>query len=363
MSSWLAARNILAVGMDTMGDVVMIGPALRALKEGAPGARLTLLASPAGAQVAELLPWVDEALPCRAIWQDRGRLPFDPERELELVRSLAERRFDAALVFTSCGQTPHAPAYACYLAGIPLRAGASQEFGGSLLTTALDHCPDELHQVERNLRLVEAVGFAVHGRALCVAIPWEARSGAADLLSAAGIAPALPYVIVHPGAGAQARRYDPQAMGAVARMLGELGHQVLVTGTARELPTISAVLAAAPAARALPEGTSLPEYAALIERAALVICGNTLPLHLADALDTPVLALCSGADYESQWRPRSNHHTLLRRPTACHPCYLSERPIGQPCLAFAPGEVVEAAQALLAAAAGVVYEGAHAAAA
>lgn len=359
MSSWFAARNILAVRLDNTGDVIMLGPALRAVKEGAPGARLTLLASPAGAQAADLLPWVDEVLPFRAIWQDLGRLPFDPGRELELVRSLAERRFDAALIFTSFSQTPHTPAYACYLAGIPLRAGESKEFGGAVLTTALDPAPDGQHQVERNLRLVEAVGFTVHGRALCVALPWAARSGASDLLGAAGIEPALPYVIVHPGASAQARRYDPQAMGAVARLLCEQGHQVLVTGTARELPLVNAVLAAAPAARALPDGSSLAEYAALIERASLVICANTLPLHLADALGAPVLALYSGTDHESQWRPRSTRHALLRRPTPCHPCYLFECPIGQPCLAFSPAEVVEAAGALLAAPARGFSEGAH----
>lgn len=361
MSSWLAARNILAVRLDNTGDVVMLGPALRAVKEGAPGARLTLLASPAGAQAAELLPWVDDVLPFRTIWQDLGRLPFDPERERELLRSLAERRFDAALIFTSFSQTPHTPAYACYLAGIPLRAGESKEFGGAVLTTPVPPSPDELHQVERNLRLVEAVGFAVNGRALCVALPWAARAAASGLLAAAGIEPALPYVLVHPGASAQARRYDPAAMGAVARLLGELGHQVLVTGTARELPIVNRVLAAAPAARVLPNGASLAEYAALIERAALVICGNTLPLHLADALATPVLALYAGTDYESQWRPRATRHTLLRRPTPCHPCYLFECPIGQPCLAFAPGELVEAAQTLLnATPARGVSEGVHA---
>ncbi|HMQ35638.1 MAG TPA: glycosyltransferase family 9 protein, partial [Chloroflexaceae bacterium] len=317
------------------------------------GARLSLLASPAGAQAAALLPWVDEVLPFRAVWQDLGRLPFDPARELELVRALAERQFDAALVFTSFSQTPHTPAYACYLAGIPLRAGESKEFGGAVLTTAVPPAPDELHQVERNLCLVEAVGYNVWGRALCVAVPWEARASAADLLASVEIDPGQPFVVVHPGASAQARRYDPVAMGAVARLLDEQGLQVLVTGVERELPLIDPVLTAAPAARSMVGGVSLAEYAAVLERAELVICGNTLPLHLADALGTPVLGLYSGTDYESQWRPRNVPHTLLRRATPCHPCYLFECPIGQPCLDIAPDEVLEAALDLMAEPAGL----------
>lgn len=349
MSSWSAARNILAVRLDNTGDVVMLGPALRAVKERTPEARLTLLASPAGAAAAALLPWVDEVLTLRAIWQDLGRLPFDPARELELVRDLAEQRFDAALIFTSFSQSPHGPAYACYMAGIPLRAGESKEFGGALLSTAVPPAPDELHQVERNLRLVEAVGFTASSRELQVSLPWLARARAVALLSEVGIDPLQPYVLVHPGASAQARRYDPAAMGAVARLLGERGHQVLITGVERELPLLEPALLAAPRVRALIGEAGLPEYAALIERAALVICGNTLPLHLADALGTPLLALYAGTDLESQWRPRAVPHTLLRRPTDCYPCYRFECPIGQPCLAFTPEQVLEAALALLAA--------------
>ena len=49
MSEWLSARHLLAVRLDNSGDIVMLGPALRAVKETLPHARLTLLASPVGA--------------------------------------------------------------------------------------------------------------------------------------------------------------------------------------------------------------------------------------------------------------------------------------------------------------------------
>src|SRR5438105_15927411 len=102
-------------------------------------------------------------------------MPFDPDHEHKLINLLAERKFDAALIFTSFSQTPHVAGYVCYLAGIPLRAGDAKEFGGSTLTTELRSAPDELHQVERNLRLVEHLGFVVRQRRLTVAISDEAR--------------------------------------------------------------------------------------------------------------------------------------------------------------------------------------------
>ena len=349
MNEWRDAKNILAVRLDNIGDVIMLGPALRALKETSPAARVTLLASRAGGDAATLLPWVDDVLVWRPIWQDVGNhLPFDPLRELKQITELAARRFDAALIFTSFSQTPHVPGYVCYLAGIPLRAGESKEFGGGTLTNELRGAPDEMHQAERNLRLVEQLGFTAHDRHLAVAIPTEARVAAKALLASAGIHEGEPYILLHPGASAAARRYPAERYAVVARELAAHGWRVVVTGTDRERLLVERVACEADGVAALVGDTTLPEYAALVERAALVICNDTLPMHLADATRTPEVVLFSGTEYEEQWRPRASRAQLLRRPTPCQPCYLFDCPIGLRCLDIAPGEVVEAAEAMLA---------------
>lgn len=348
MSGWLQARNILAVRMDNIGDVVMLGPALRAVKETSPQARLTLLASPGGATAAPLLPWIDEVITWRAIWQDvGGRVPFEPSRERELVEMLAARQFDAALIFSSFSQTPHVPGYVCYLAGIPLRAGESREFAGSTLSTELQGAPTEMHQVERNLRLVESLGFVARKRELAVAIADEARENARSLLTQIDIDVRKPFVLVHPGASAKARRYPAARFGEVAHVLRQRGWPVLVTGVEREEALLAEVRQHAPDASYLQGRTRLSEYAALIECASLVICNDTLPMHLADATHTPSVVLFSGTDLEEQWRPRFNAARLLRRPTPCYPCYLFECPIGLPCLDIPVSEVVAAAEDLL----------------
>jgi ADP-heptose:LPS heptosyltransferase len=351
MSVWLEARNILAVRPDNIGDVVMLGPALRAVKETSPAARVTLLASPGGATAAPLLPWVDDVIVERVIWQDvGGRIPFDPERERAFIARIAERRFDAALIFTSFSQSPHTPAYLCYLAGIPLRAGESKEFGGGAMTDELRGAPDELHQVERNLRLVERLGFVARDRRMRVWLREEDRAEAWRLLEGAGIDPGAPYILLHPGASAQARRYPAERYGEVARLLHARGWQTVVTGVEREHDLLRAVAQVAPQTPQLAEGQPLGAYAALIEGAALVVCNDTLPMHLADALLTPAVVLYAGTELDEQWRPRFTRHALLRRPTPCQPCYLFTCPIGQPCLAISPEEVVAAAESLLAAA-------------
>jgi len=348
VNKWLAARNILAVRLDNIGDILMLGPALRAIKENSSEARITLLASPAGATAGPLLPWIDDVMVWRPVWQDvGGRMPFDPAREYQLISLLAERKFDAAFIFTSFSQTPHTPGYVCYLAGIPLRAGESKEFGGSTLTTELRGAPDDMHQVERNMRLVEQVGFIVRERQLVITIPDEARAAVPALLASTGLDPRQPYILLHPGASASARRYPAERSGTVARLLTDRGWPVLVTGTEREQALIETVSQHAPEAKCLIGGTTLAEYAALVERAALVVCNDTLPMHLADAVGTPEVVLFSGTDYEAQWRPRLTPATLLRRDTVCHPCYLFECPIGIPCLDIPPAEVVAAVERML----------------
>jgi ADP-heptose:LPS heptosyltransferase len=348
MSGWLAARNILAVRPDNIGDVVMLGPALRAVKETSPTAHITLLASPGGATAAPLLPWVDDVMVERVVWQDvGGRIPFDPDRERALIARLAERHFDAALIFTSFSQSPHTPAYLCYLAGVPLRAGESKEFGGSALTDELRGAPDEMHQVERNLRLVEHLGFVAGDRRMRVWLSDGDRAEARRLLEGIGIATDTPYVLLHPGASAQARRYPVERYGEVARLLHEHGRQTVVTGVERERELLQTIARVAPWTPQITGEQTLRSYAALIEGAALIICNDTLPMHLADALLTPAAVLYAGTELDEQWRPRFTRHTLLRRPTPCQPCYLFECPIGQPCLAIPPDEVVRAAESLL----------------
>ncbi len=345
---WLEAKKILAVRLDNIGDVIMLGPALRAVKETSPQAHLTLLATPGGATAVPLLPWIDDVIVWRPIWQDvGGRMPFDPARERELIDLLAGQEFDAALIFTSFSQTPHVPGYVCYLAGIPLRAGESKEFGGSTLTTELKGAPDELHQAERNLCLVEHLGFVARERQLVVTIPDTARNAIPDLLDKTEVNPHQPFILLHPGASAHARRYPAERFGVLARLLTRRDWQVLVTGVERESALIQEVIAHAPKARYLIGDTTLAEYAALVERAKLVICNDTLPMHLSDAVRTPVVVLFSGTDYEEQWQPRATRARLLRRETSCHPCYLFECPIGQPCLDISPEEVVEEVETLL----------------
>src|SRR3712207_914088 len=114
--SWHDARNILCVRLDAMGDVAMTEPAIRAVKQSLPGRRVTLLTSPAGAELAPLLRAVDLVLAFEAPWMKATPRRADSRQDRAFIRRLRAMRFDAAIIFTVYSQNPLPAALMCYLA-------------------------------------------------------------------------------------------------------------------------------------------------------------------------------------------------------------------------------------------------------
>lgn len=344
-------RRILAVRLDNIGDVIMLAPALRALRAYFPQAQITLMASPAGSQAAPMLPWIDEVFTWRALWQDvSGDLEQDPQREKELVDYLQQQHFEAAFIFTSFSQSPYPPGMTCYLAGIPVRVGHSKEFGGGVLNLTAPPPDDCGHQVERNLALLKLAGIPVHDRSLELFVPPLVQSEADQILMDAGIDPYAPFTAVAPGASCEARRYPPERFAEAARQIaGRSGLPMVILGSEREKETL------APFERGGKEGpwqsllgkTSVAQLVAIIRRACLVVANNSASLHIADAFQRPMVILYSGTEHITQWEPRMSPARLLQCEVPCSPCYQFRCPYQMECLDIPPNEVANAVMGLL----------------
>lgn len=345
---WRSVRNLLVMRLDNIGDVLMMSPVVRSLKENLPEAKLTFMASPGGAQAAELLPWVDEVLPWRVLWQDLGRLEFNPDREWALVSTLRDRQFDAVVILTSFNQSPHPAGLICSLAGISLRLGESRERGG-ILTHTVSAAPDETHQVERNLQLIESIGMQVRDRHLQIHIPDTAKQSIKTRLSHHGLLADAPYIVLNPWTSCQSRNYDWKRFAIATHQLAQTtGWKVVVTGVPKDRERSDGLLKMLEGwAIDLIGETTLAELAVLIADAKLMLSNNTSTMHIADATRTPSVILFAGTEYESQWRPRSCPAQLLRRPTPCSPCYAFTCPYHLECLDIPPETVVTAALQLL----------------
>jgi ADP-heptose:LPS heptosyltransferase len=348
--AWRQARRILLVRLDNLGDVLVTTPAFRAVRAALPKARLTLLASPVGAQVGRLNPDIDEVIVYEAPWMDPWqKLPHDPAREQAMIARLAREGFDGAIIFTSFRQSPLPAAYLCYLAGIPLRLAASIDGPGSLLTTRHKHPNRMMHEVERGLDLVRALGIEPDELDLVLDPGQAASDAAAALVARQRDYPNQPVVVIHPGCSMPARTYSWEQFAEAGDLLvRELGARVLLTGAPAEQPLTQRIQwkmrkPAVDLAGALP----FTEFAGLIQAADLVVTNNTGPMHMAAALQTPVVALFALTNPPEQWGPWRVPHKLLYHDVPCRVCYSRICPFEHECLRLVtPRAIVEAAQEL-----------------
>lgn len=354
--AWRRARNLLAVRLDSMGDVLMTSPALAALKRGTPGGRLTLLTSAAGAEAARRIDAVDETLVYAAPWVGAATAPGDPQADRAFIDALAARRFDAAVIFTVCTQSALPAALACRLAGIPLRLAHARENPCALLTDWVPERDVRLatarHEVQRQLDLVRHIGHGIADPRLRLRCGDDDARRMRQALAAAGGAPHRPYLVVHPGASAASRRYPAPLYGRAAQVLqAQTGLQTVFTGSAEEAPLVAqaaALMARSPVN--LAGRLDFGALAALIGGARALLCNNTGPAHIAAALGTPVAVLYALTNPQhTPWQVPSR---VLSHDVPCRDCLRSRCPQRHhDCLArIAPEAVVQAVLELLAAA-------------
>ena len=326
-------HHVLVARLDNEGDVLLAGPAVRAVAAGA--RRVTMLCGPRGRAAAALLPGVDDIVVHRAPWIDPEPDPVDREATLTLVEELAALRLDQGIILTSFHQSPLPLALLLRLAGVPVLAATSEYYPGSLLDVR-HRIDDDVHEVERSLDLVATLGYG---------LPPGDDGRLAVRRSFLDLPPAVeePYVVVHPGASVPARAWEKNA--ALVDALVADGRRVVVTGGAAEKDLTSAVAGAPrPEVLNLGDATTLADLAGVLAGADVVVVGNTGPAHLAAAVGTPVVSLFAPTVPAVRWRPWRVPHALLYRDVPCAGCRARVCPVeGHPCLGGVTVEEVLAA--------------------
>jgi heptosyltransferase-3 len=335
--------RVLAVRLDSDGDVLLTGPAIRALA--AASDRVDLLASGEGLQAARMLPGLAEVLRFDAPWSGFSPARFDADAVRDLVGELRHRRYDQAVIFTSFHQSPLPMALVARLAGVARVVATSEDYPGSLLDIR-HRRSDGLHEVQAALELARAAGAVLPARddgRLAVRGPLPT--------SPPGL-PERPFVVLHPGASVAARAPRPDDARDYVTALAAGGWGVVVTGSQAEREVAAQVAAGggAPDVVDLAGRTTLPELAAVLAAAACVVVGNTGPAHLAAAVGTPVVSLFSPVVPADRWAPYGVPSVVLGdQRAACRDTRARECPVpGHPCLAsVTPDDVVRAVESLV----------------
>lgn len=328
--------------LDSDGDVLLAGPAVRAVAASAD--RVVLLCGPRGEAAAALLPGVAELVVWHCPWIDAEPRPVDRALVEELVDGVRQRSVDEALVLTSFHQSALPLALLLRLSGVRRIAATCEDYPGSLLDLRHRLPENGLHEVERMLALAAAAGFGLPAGddgALALREP---------LPETGELTGTEPYVVVHPGASVPARAPSPHRAAAMVDALVADGRRVVVTGSRAERG-LTGLVAGPPRAEVLDLGgyTDLTALAGVLRGADAVVVGNTGPAHLAAAVGTPVVSLFAPTVPAERWRPWRVAHVLLGDPAAdCAASRSWECPVpGHPCLDDIPvQEVVSAVRAL-----------------
>ncbi len=343
--------KVLAARLDSMGDVLVTGPGLRAIAADESVESLTLLCSPASEPVARLLPGVSEIITWSSPWIVAPAPEISPD-DIEALRAeIARREFDEAVIFTSFHQSPLPLALILRLAGIRRITGVSTDYAGSLLDVRIrpvEELPDDLPEAERSTHIAAAAGYELpagdDGRLHVNPTPGAFAQQAPKLSS---LLESERILVAHPGASVPARMWSPERFHDTVQDLSDDGWQVVVTGSPSERELTDAVAGAC--GIDLGGALDVAGLADLLSRARALIVGNTGPAHLAAAVGTPVISLFSPVVPPRRWLPYGVPVEMLGdQGAACAGSRARDCPVpGHPCLnSVTPAEVVAAVDRL-----------------
>jgi len=310
--------------LDSAGDVLITGPAVRAV---AAHSNVTMLVGPRGRAAAELLPGVDEIVEWQAPWVDFDSPDLTSEHAFRLIAALRAIAPQRVYISTSFHQSPLPLALLCRMAEVPWIGAICDDYPGTLLDLR-HHVTPDVPEPLRALSLVCAGGcqlpdsddgaLRVRHRELPDHLQGELGGGG--------------YVVFHPGAAVPARRPSAARSAAMVRALVGAGHRVLVTGSPGERRLTAQV--AGTAALDLGGRTTLGELSAVFRHANAVVVPNTGPAHLAAAVGAPVVSLFAPVVPASQWSPYTRNVVRLGDQSApCRGTRARTCPVrGHPCL-------------------------------
>ncbi|MCI0706139.1 MAG: lipopolysaccharide heptosyltransferase II [Ignavibacteriae bacterium] len=306
--------RILIVQTAFLGDVVLTLPLAQVLKEYFTSSKIDMLVVPRSADLIRTHSVLNEALVFDKYGADRGVRGF-----MRLVRRLKERQYGLAVV-------PHRSmrsALLTFLAGIPLRIGFDKSTGRILFNKTVRYRKD-LHEVERNILLLKAIGIEHSARVLPRLYPSESdRMKVNAILDDLELPNTRNLIAVAPGTVWNTKRWLKERYAGLAGLLANEQFDVVLVGgkedeglceDIRNMNTSSRIYNAAGKLSTL-------QSAELIRRCQLLVCNDSAPMHFAAAVGTPVVSIFGATVPEFGFAPYGKNDIIVEtRGLKCRPC-------------------------------------------
>ncbi len=323
---WLAGRavsqpirRILLLRLERIGDLLMTLDAIRDAREAWPDAEIDLAVGHWNQSLATLIPGVSHVDVADAPWLVRaGESEAGWSALLAQARRWRRRRYDLVINFEPDIRSN----LLAWLTGAPRRVGYSSGGGGAALTDAKPYVSETHTSLNARAVVSRAAGRSTP------ADPSGARPTlvppAADVAHARALLGAAPrpWIGIHASGGRESKQWHLDRFAAVGRALArDRGATIVLTGSTTDRPAIDFVRAAMPDVLVIDAGgaVELTTLTALVGELDLLITGDTGPMHLAAAVDTPIVALF-GPSNPARYGPRGRRERILRIDLPCSPC-------------------------------------------
>jgi ADP-heptose:LPS heptosyltransferase len=297
-------KKILVILWGALGDIIVATPALRAIRERYPDAHITHVTNSLMHQIAPEHVFADTIIALghtelKSIFYT-GYLGFHLSRE----------KFDLAI---NLRYTSERSALLTWLSRARIRAGAGPVSSMWCYTEKLPYPPSHYHQLYRNTDIVTALGIIPRSLHPYVFCSDEHRAFAKQWFAENHLS--APIVAMQPGASNAYRAWLPERYAEIGKRIArDFGITMIITHAPHEKAAAEFVAEQiGDAAILAPATPTVGHLAALFEQCAMVICNNSGAMHVAVAIDTPVVALHGSTELED-WQPLGEKHRSVKSP-------------------------------------------------
>lgn len=311
-------KKILIIDLAFIGDVILAGPLTMAVRRKWPQGEIVMLTVPLTASVAEMLPAVD-----RALVYDKKGSHQGLGGMWQMAKELRREKFDLAI----CMNFALRGAVVSRLAGIPYRLGYDAQHAGWFLTWAASHVREGIkHETLNHLEVLRPWGMdasylSAGELRLRLEPPKEAVEAFEEKAAQWELAAKGGYYVLCP-LGSYARKNLPLPLAVQLIRQLEAEKPVYLIGGPQEEAALTAMAKAGHIGgeRVLAGRLALPELAVFLQRAAAMVSVDTGPMHIAQGVQCPVVAVFGPTD-PAVWGPQNDNSRTIYLAEPCSPCW------------------------------------------
>lgn len=325
--------RILIIKLGAIGDLLMVTPAVRAIKKSNQSAHIALLVGKSAKSAIKNNPYIDEFIECDDSIIYKARSLQKARYVLSLLSLLREKKFDTVIVLHRDWRFN----FFAFLCGIPERVGFDRNGEGRFLTKKVTVSGIK-HNIDQYLEVIKAIGIRDDGKGMNFIISNEAEKAADEILTKKGLKKGDINIGVLAGGASNIKTEMPikrWPVGNYAELSSKIaadGYKVMLLGTDSDRPAAEAIL------KHVSEGlnrgnvaknildltgkTTLEQTAAVMKKCNVIVTHDSGPMHLASAVDVPVISIFGPTDPREYYPlSRNSYYFWNVENIKCAPCY------------------------------------------